>query len=472
LIHIRDSGPKWALLSIKDLCAGYLKKTHFLVRWTIRWILARIFGLMRKKYRKENKPPGKKIIIHSWADNRSFRVPGTYDDIFLGCLGPDLKKIHPNVCYLIDILPTCFFPFALLRLVGLEENILLMEEFITPFDILSSVFSVPAYLQVPEKIPPFMNLNVAQIVRNEIKRDRLNSRTFQTYLFYPAGKNIALIEEVQSFIYSFENQMWEKMFCLAFRDFSPKTAIIGYAHSTISKMETFYSMSAIERDFMPLPDTIVVNGMRAQEALTSSGFDPSQIVISGAFRYHAMSITQKLDRKSSEIKSIVVISPDDFNATLELLIKTIRAFGNRNDIRCIIKFHPTLPRGRISSYVSDMPENFTVSNASIDKLLQDADLVVYTGSTVAVEAMARGIPVLHVRFDLRIDRDIFNEGDHITSVSRPEEMYQAFLKLSKEDVNPEKTGEQFIREFFASAKNKDLSVFLEKSSRQSPEANR
>ena len=460
-VHLDNTTSTRVLLSIKNLVTGYIKTIHFLVRWTIRWIFAKIFGLIRKKYRHEHQQPGENIIIHSWADNRSFRVSGKYEDVFLGCLGSDLEKIHPGVCYLIDVLPTCFFPAALFRLIKLKEQILLMEEVINPLEIISSVYSVSTHFPALQEIPRFMNLEVTPIVQEELKKDMKNPRTFQTYLFYIVGRNIARKSDVQSFIYSFENLMWEKMFCLAFREFSQKTAIIGYAHSTIGKMETFYSVSANERNFMPLPDTIVVNGLRAHEALINSGFDSKHIVIGGAYRYHSLELSQPPKRKTT-IKTILVVSPDDFNATLELVIKAIRAFGNRNEIKCIIKFHPTLPRRKITSYLRNMPDNFAISEKAIDQLLPCADLVIYTGSTVAVEAVARGIPVLHVGFDLIIDRDIFNDRDQIISASQPEEMYQAFLMLSRKGSYPKKRGELFVREFFAPIKDSDLNVFLGK----------
>jgi hypothetical protein len=460
-VHLDKPMSTQVLLSIKNHITGYIKTIHFLVRWTIRWLFAKIFGLIREKYRHEHQQQGEKIIIHSWADYRSFRVPGKYEDVFLGCLGSDLEKIHPGVCYLIDILPTCFFPMAFFKLIGLKKQILLMEEVINPRDIILSVYSVSTHFPDLQEIPRFMNLDVTPIVLEELEKDLWNPRTFQTYLFYIVGRNIARKSNVQSFIYSFENLMWEKMFCLAFREFSQKTAIIGYAHSTIGKMETFYSISANERNFMPLPDTIVVNGLRAHEALINSGFDSKHIVIGGAYRYHSLELSQPPKRKTT-IKTILVVSPDDFNASLELVIKAIRAFGNRNEITCIIKFHPTLPRRKITSYLWNIPDNFAISEKSIDQLLPCADLVIYTGSTVAVEAVARGIPVLHVGLDLIIDRDIFNDRDQIISASQPEEIYQAFLMLSMKGNNPKIMGEQFVREFFAPIKDSDLNVFLGK----------
>ncbi|MGA2917099.1 hypothetical protein [Methanoregula sp.] len=462
-IHV-DYNPSRPVM--KDLLNGILRLRStaiFLVRWTGRCVLAYLFSVSRIFQKKSFAHEGEIILIHSWTDHRSFQTPGMYEDVFLGRLGSDLKKIHPGVWYLIDVLPTCFFPVALSRLMGMREDFLVMEEFINPLDILLSVYSVSAHFPKPTEIPRFRDMDIAPIVYEELEADRRNLRAFQTYLNYLVGQKISKNCSVRSFIYSFENLMWEKLFCLSFREFSPDTAIIGYAHSTISKMETFYSVSSYERDFLPLPDMVVVNGVRAQDVLINSGFDHNRVIIGGAYRYHSLDVTSPVSPKKRGIKNILIIPTDDINSTLELVTKTIHAFGNKEEISCIVKLHPTFPKRKISAFLSQIPGNFIVSDKPVDYLLSCVDLVVYTGSTVAVEALARGIPILHVRSDLTIDRDIFNESDHIVSVSRPEEMYQAFLTISREGFESQKTGKAFVQEFFAPIDGSAISVFLGKN---------
>jgi surface carbohydrate biosynthesis protein (TIGR04326 family) len=305
-----------------------------------------------------------------------------------------------------------------------------------------------------------MRLDIAAILAEELETDRSNFRAFQTYLNYLAGKKISREHSVQSFIYSFENLMWEKLFCVAFREFSPETVIIGYAHSTISSMETFYAVSSFEKPFLPLPDIIAVNGSRARDALVNSGFNREQVIVGGAYRYHTLDISPRPRKDAGNNNTILIIPTDDFDSTLELVTKTVQAFGNKKGTNCIIKLHPTLPRKKISAYLSGIPENFSISEEPIERLLVCTDLVVYTGSTVAIEAMARGIPILHVRSDLIIDRDIFNERDHIVSVSKPEEMYRASMSILSMDNESMRAGSDFVREFFEPVNSDVLQVFL------------
>jgi len=448
---------------LKNRIRGIKNTVYFLVRWTIRCILARLFARIRENPENGHPREERAVFIHSWADHRSFWEPGRYEDVFLGRLGNDLRRIHPRVYYLIDVLPTCFFPVALSKLWKIREKMVLMEEFLNPLDIILAWYRVSTHFPELRDIPRFMNLNITPVILEELEKDRTNSRAFQTYLCYIIGKKITRKYDVRSFIYSFENLMWEKMFCLAFREVSPGTSIAGYVHSTISKMEMFYSLSGYEKEIIPLPDLVVVPGIRAQGALTSSGFGQKQVVIGGAYRYHTLIVTSPNPEKFQGVRKILIVPTDDFNSTLELVTKSVHAFGEREGVECMIKLHPTLPRRKISKYLSGLPGNFVDRTETIDQILPSVDLVVYTGSTVSIEALAQGIPILHVRSDLTIDRDIFDEKDHIISVSQPEEMYQAFLKIADDGFGFQKMGQEIVREFFAPVDDSTLRLVLDKN---------
>ena len=82
LLHFEKATLARVFISIKNHVTGYIKTSHFVLRWTIRCILAHIFRLIRDKKQHEHQQQGKKIIIHSWVDNRSFRTPGQYRGCF------------------------------------------------------------------------------------------------------------------------------------------------------------------------------------------------------------------------------------------------------------------------------------------------------------------------------------------------------------------------------------------------------
>ncbi len=83
------------------------------------------------------------------------------------------------------------------------------------------------------------------------------------------------------------------------------------------------------------------------------------------------------------------------------------------------------------------------------------DLLVYTESTVSVEALAKGIPILHVKSEFSIDINIFDGMDFVPSSANPE----IICKISCEILSGEKRypspPENFVENLFSSV-NKDL----------------
>jgi hypothetical protein len=71
----------------------------------------------------------------------------------------------------------------------------------------------------------------------------------------------------------------------------------------------------------------------------------------------------------------------------------------------------------------------TVSGEPIGTLLPEAGVLVYGGtSTVVLEALAKGVPWIHVRSSLSLDLDIFAGTDLERSVSTPEELREEALR--------------------------------------------
>lgn len=103
---------------------------------------------------------------------------------------------------------------------------------------------------------------------------------------------------------------------------------------------------------------------------------------------------------NSEPKVILVTTSIGKDEALELILKAIKAYSNRN-YRVIVKLHPAGPQLDLH-----LPDNFTISNTPVSQLLEEASLLLYTSSTTCVEAVGVGIPALQVQSDYRIDMDI------------------------------------------------------------------
>ena len=81
-------------------------------------------------------------------------------------------------------------------------------------------------------------------------------------------------------------------------------------------------------------------------------------------------------------------------------------FPKDGGVDVVIKCHPAMPFANFQHLVSGpLPGHVRVSEEPITTLISKSDLMVYTGSMVSVQALAAGVPVVHLcpQFDLDID---------------------------------------------------------------------
>lgn len=448
---------KRGIRSVVDFFSQY---GCFLIRWTLRTLLARTYGLGPSSARKKiQKTDSKRIIIHSWTDQRSFKTPGRYEEVYLGTLGDELENRGFEVVYLADVLPTLFYYRALRNLRQLKiSKYFLMEQFLTPVDPFVAAYVGLCKIQCPVTFPVFRDLDISAFVREELKRDRHQRRAPQAYLSFLIGRRMAQAEPFLSFIYSFENLMWEKMFCISIKEEKPHADIIGYAHSVIDPMYLFYSLSGAEQKSAPFPKRIIVNGRTALDTLVRSGFPSHMVFVGGALRYPHLGKTLP-QREIRDKHTLLVATSAGIGESIELIMKAYLAFQDMEDICCIIKVHPTIPLHMIPA-LQNLPPNFTLRDDPVTILFPEIDLMVYTSSAISVEAIACGIPILHVKSDYTIDMNIFSGFSIVPSVSSPEELALEAEKVLKGPPLSREYTDRIVEGFFAPVTCESIELFV------------
>jgi hypothetical protein len=417
--------PPQFLVRLRAWLQGAIHHAWFAVRYLGRILLAHIHHLLRE--RTGGHSPGT-VYLHAWTDARSFRIPGSFWDIFYGDLVPIISPVAP-VCYIVDVLPTIGYLPALLRLrrvrnLGYE----LQEHFLCPADILRAIRAASCSYACLGTVPALDGIRVDPLISEEITADTASARGAQSYLCYLAGRHLASENPMAAFIYTFENQMWEKCSLAGIREVQPGARTVGYAHAIVNPNNLSYSYSLRERACTPLPDVILANGERPRHVLSSAGFPMDRIHVSGALRYDGITAPPGPNR-SSRGRVIVLAGSVSITRTIELVSKAIRAFRDDPDLTVRIKCHPNLPFSYLEALVPPLPPHFGISEEPVNELLDSAGLLLYTESTVAVEAAARGIPVIHVKSDCSIDINIFEDCSLVPSVRSPEELRAAARHL-------------------------------------------
>ena len=421
-------------------------KLVFLVRYLLRVFIASFFSRIKgHSTRIESAEPV--VVMHSWADSRSFSKRSDYMEVYLGTLGTDLEKTTPGFMYLVHVLPTVWYITALKNFLSVDKKIYLIEEFLTAGDIFRS------YTFVNKNYPKYPvtrtigDINVSALISHDIQTDAVSSRLEQVFLNYYISKDLSRRFLVRSFIYPFENHIWEKAFCMGFRS-NKETKTIGYAIVFINRMYTCYSISPYERESTYLPDRIFVSGPQGKKMLMESGFDDERIHIGGAIRYPYIN-DSKYIRKVLIQNAILVILGPSVSQSLEILLSVIEAFKEEVDLTIIIKCHPIVPYRSLSEFLSNLPCHFHIADQTVEELLEISGLVIYADSTVSIEAMARGIPVLHLNSNFTIDINILEGVDFVPSAGSPEEAHVLALQLLRSGKIPLDRAHEIIDNLFA-----------------------
>jgi hypothetical protein len=414
-----DAGRRTARLH--GILRGMVRRSWFVLRFASRILCARLFRMIKGDTGSASPSPQRYVIMHSWTDARSFQATGGFVNSYFGEVGLALEGRWADFLYLADVLPSFWYPRAVFRLLGERKNVRLMEEHISMGDLGRALVISTKEYPLPPVIPPFRGVDMTALVTEEIRHDRSDTRVEQALLCASVGRRLCQEVAVGLFLYTFEHHVWEKMFCKAIEKEQPSATLAGYAIVFVNPMYTCYSLPEAERGRAPLPNVIFVSGEQGRAMLTGSGFPEGMIRVGGAIRYPDF-LSAPGRRESARGNSVLLALSGELNASLELVLKALDAFAGHPSILVTVKCHPTIPWSTLSGYLPPLPGSFSVSDTPVHELLPGSGLVLYTESTVCVEAAAAGVPLLHVRSEHAVDINIFEKDPAVPSSADPREI--------------------------------------------------
>jgi len=425
---------------------GTGRKFWFIARYAFRIVVAHLVQ-PRGIPREDSLSREPVALIHAWTDQRSFREPGSYWDIFYGDLLPILSRDF-RVRYIIDVLPTMGYLRALSHLMRLDQfQCILQERFLSPFDLHRASLARRRGYRDLAGMPLLDGMQVGPLIDDEKRLDSLTTRGEQSYLCYRAARRIAALHPSSPYFYTFENHMWEKCTIEGIREASSRATVVGYAHTLVYPMNLSYSLSCRETACTPLPDLILTNGRQPRDMLIEAGFPESRIHVCGALRYGTLRQSRGVLKEKGG-HGILVAGSVSTPRTIELIHKALQAFAENPDTPVWIKCHPNLPFSCVERMLPPLPPHFAVREEPVETLFPATGIVLFTESTVAVEAAACGIPVIHVRLDCSLDMNIFEGIRMIPSLGSPGEIRHAAMMLQGQSLGEVPEIRKFIGTLF------------------------
>jgi len=392
------------------------------------------------------------------------------EDPFFGDLITRLKKSKSNLSYLI--MPYVHGRFGrALAMCKNHKNVELLfsglgfSEIVKSFYITLSRFS-------SDKLGCFRfvidGIDLGDLLIESLHNDITNGTYFYNILLHESFKKKIRKRLIKEIIYPYENKSLEKMILLAVRSDSPQTACVGYQHSSVTQRHTTLLFEKNESISTPLPDKIITLGEVTRNFLQENGNYPHGVLQRGSALRQSFPLSIKPFPKSSDthIRILLPLS----SSKMELL-ESIVFCKKVRDLYPNIKFgvrpHPEFPLALLPTEdIAWLDENgVDLSGTSLKDNIFWADICVYVSSTVAVEAMMYGLPVINLRLNDVIDPDpVLNNPFWHWQVCTPDalvELVKQWEIMSDSDIEKGmKTAREYAKEYFFQPTDKNVQQFL------------
>lgn len=278
-----------------------------------------------------------------------------------------------------------------------ELSIIPVERWLSVGEIVQCFFTL-LFLRLDTKVPArlmFRGINVSGLFRLELYRKN-NDIPFNQMLYYPLMKRMARTHSIKHYIHTYENNPWEKMAIAALREVSPATVITGYQQSVVPQASVNVFNSGIEVNTMPLPDRILCVGQEPVDILNKySAEGYLRVEASCGLRYEYL---QEIAKKSRKKIERILVAPEGVEQILPMLCYVVRELKDLPQYQITFRFHPSLSYKVLKEQnLFDLSgiENAALSKASLQEDLMRHDVCIYWGSTVALEALSLGMPLIH-----------------------------------------------------------------------------
>lgn len=403
-------------------------------------------------------------VLKSFIYNHSFAKSGEYKDAFFGSLPEYLSKTKPVLIF-ANILGD--FRYCVQKIKKCPGFPIVPVEFYTTFqEVLKSVrLALTGVLNVRNEIF-FLGKNVADVVRGRLENPYLGIQAGQL-LHYWGTKGLLRRVSPENFLLSYENNPWEKMCMMAVREDSPRTKIIAYQHNVIPQASTNMFVSRREKAFIPKPDLILTTGDIPKRIMESYGS------LNGGTIRPACALRQeylfRIPERPYQRGGTILLGLEGIFEVYELINYVIDELRSYPDYKIMIRTHPVFSFERLQHKVNAKLHHFpnvTLSEGgSLQQDIESSDIVIYWGSTVAMESLWMGKPVIHFDNGSVLSFDPLFDCTHLKwTVSKEDRLIttlRAIESLSLEQYATERSmARAYLQKYFFPVGNDRLSQFI------------
>jgi len=254
---------------------------------------------------------------------------------------------------------------------------------------------------------------------------------------------------------------------MAVREEFPDAEIIGYQHNVVPQASANMFISKQEQELAPLPDKILSIGNEPKRIMEKYGsYNKGHIECSCGLRFEYL-----FDKLPSERYRTgnILLALEGIEKVYHMVDYVLKELKDNKRYRATIRTHPVLPWSYFQKkfgYDLSTHSNITVSEGkSLYDDIQTADIVMYWGTTVAVEALSVGKPVIHFDMGSTLSFDPLFECSSLRwKVSESEALgpvIEEIYALSNNEFETQrKQALAYLGEYFYPIEDKYLAKFI------------
>jgi len=353
--------------------------------------------LYKKLFSPKYKPHGiteeGAILIVSLLYYNSFNN-GEYLDPFFGKLHDVIKKDGNPVIYLCDILNN--FRRSARKIKRNRE-----VPIVVPYGILTwrEIFLLLVKVFIKR-----VKFNQAEFIGCDFSNVlQWNSRKFEysfnlhSEICYAAVKKICKNERFSKLILLYEGNVFERASIQAFKNYN-SGVIVGYSHAVVFPLNLKIRLTDKEKTQRPEPDFLISTGPKTRELMAEIGNRDLATIHSGcSLRFIPIASERRQEEKNQHI---ILVALDGVWLSFTLIEWLAKNAMILKDYKVKLRGHPNVPvRKLLEQCIYDIPENFVVSDSSLEEDIVNAFCVIYRHTSVGMQALLNGVPAVHADID-------------------------------------------------------------------------
>ena len=255
----------------------------------------------------------------------------------------------------------------------------------------------------------FAGFGIGGLVREELLRSVSNRELFRNLLLRSAAEKLS---DIDLLLFRIEFQPFERAIIQGSR--ARHVATLGYQHSSVGEdyLSHLFAPGQLQGGMggnvtpLPVPDHIVTTGRHVAQLMLANGFQQERVHIGGPLRYQELRLRLRDRRECHSTKDgkgryalLVPVSLDHIEAMGFAAVLAEALIGMEDRFTVDIKGHPANDHaGEFLSYLlrksGAIMARLVPDNMNLYDYISEARALVMTGSTVGLEAIALGTPVI------------------------------------------------------------------------------